>query len=73
MAAPSSKRVSKHREALRAQGLRPVQIWVPDSRSPAFLEQARKDSDRAAEMDAEDADLQAFMDAVLADLYRSEE
>lgn len=27
-----------YRDRLRQQGLRPVQIWVPDSRSPAFQE-----------------------------------
>ena len=28
------KKVSAHRARLRAQGLRPIQIWVPDTRSP---------------------------------------
>ena len=32
----SAKRVAEHRAALRAQGLRPVQIWVPDTRSPEY-------------------------------------
>ena len=30
---PGAKRVHKHRNALRAAGLRPIQIWVPDVRS----------------------------------------
>ena len=34
--ASSAKRVANHRAALRAQGLRPVQIWVPDTRSEAY-------------------------------------
>jgi len=29
-------RVRKHRESLRAAGLRPVQLWLPDSRSKKF-------------------------------------
>lgn len=29
-------RVQKHRDALRASGLRPIQIWVPDTRRPDF-------------------------------------
>ncbi|MEK7820530.1 MAG: antitoxin MazE family protein [Pseudomonadota bacterium] len=33
-----------HRARLRAQGLRPVQIWVPDVRSPAFKAEARRQS-----------------------------
>lgn len=31
-------RVAKRRAALRAQGLRPKQIWVPDTRAPGFWE-----------------------------------
>ena len=38
------ERVRKHREALRAQGLRPIQIWVPDTRRPGFAEEARRQS-----------------------------
>jgi len=26
------------------QGLRPIQIWVPDMRSPAFVKEARRQS-----------------------------
>lgn len=32
----SAKRVAEHRANLRAQGLRPVQIWVPDTRGPEY-------------------------------------
>ncbi len=34
----NARRVAKQRESLRAQGLRPVQIWVPDTRVPGFDE-----------------------------------
>lgn len=37
----SAKRVSRHREALRAQGLKPVQIWVYDTSDPAFRDRMR--------------------------------
>lgn len=33
-----------HRAELRRQGLRPVQIWVPDTRAPGFAEEARRQS-----------------------------
>ena len=39
-----TSRVRAHRERLRAQGLRPIQIWVPDVRSPEFIEQAHLQS-----------------------------
>lgn len=39
-----SERVQKHRAALRAAGMRPVQIWVPDVRRPGFAEECRRQS-----------------------------
>ncbi len=45
MPASSSRgRVAAHRAALRAKGLRPIQIWVPDTRAPGFAEEARRQS-----------------------------
>ena len=35
-------RVQKHRDALRLAGLRPIQIWVPDTRQPGFAEECRR-------------------------------
>lgn len=40
----TSERVQKHRAALRASGLRPVQIWVPDTRRAGFAEECRRQS-----------------------------
>jgi len=58
-------RVQKHRQALRAAGLRPIQIWVPDVRSKSFATQARKQSRAIAKSAQEQEDL-AFI-ASLAD------
>ena len=41
---PSRDKVRAHRERLRQQGLRPIQIWVPDVRSPAFKAEAHRQS-----------------------------
>ncbi|MCI0465898.1 MAG: antitoxin MazE family protein [Beijerinckiaceae bacterium] len=30
--------MADYRKSMRAAGLRPVQIWVPDSRAPGFAE-----------------------------------
>jgi hypothetical protein len=68
MSTPVSHRVRKRRDALRAAGLRPVQIWVPDTRRPGFAEECRRQSLIVAASDAADADLDAIMDAALADL-----
>jgi len=40
----TSERVQRHRAALRARGLRPVQIWVPDTRREGFAEECRRQS-----------------------------
>ena len=61
--AGSKEKVRAHRERLRKQGLRPIQIWVPDVRSPTFRSEARRQSRLVARSDYETED-QAFVDAV---------
>ncbi len=61
-------RVQRHRDALRMKGLRPVQIWVPDTRRPDFAQQCRRQSQLVAQSDAADTGMQQFMDAALADV-----
>lgn len=68
MATSVSKRVEKRRQALRAMGLRPVQIWLPDTRRPGFAEECRRQSLAVARSDRGDPDLQVLLDAALADL-----
>lgn len=63
-----NSRVQKHRDALRSAGLRPVQIWVPDTRRPNFAEECRRQSRLVAEADKADTDLHHLMDEALADL-----
>jgi len=54
MALSPSEKAAKYRERLRAQGLRPVQIWVPDTRSKALAEEVRRQSLRASRKDESD-------------------
>ena len=56
-------KVRRHRARLREQGLRPLQIWVPDTRAPGFTEEARRQSLLVAESAHDEAD-QAFIDAI---------
>jgi hypothetical protein len=60
---PSRVKVREHRERLRRQGLRPIQIWVPDVRAPAFRLEARRQSLAVAASSRAHED-QAFVDAV---------
>jgi hypothetical protein len=57
-----------HRERLRAQGLRPVQLWLPDTRTPEFAAQVAHDIAVLAQANPEDdALLEAFNSAVAED------
>jgi hypothetical protein len=59
----SSDRVRAHRERLREQGMRPIQIWVPDVTSPSFKARAHRQSLAIANSPREAED-QAFLEAI---------
>ena len=42
----SAGRVRRRRDKLREQGMRPVQIWIPDTRSPGFAAEAARQGAR---------------------------
>ena len=63
---PVNERVQKHRNALRKAGLRPVQIWVPDTRRPGFAEECRRQSRIVAKADQSDLALNQLMEEALA-------
>jgi hypothetical protein len=63
-----NERVQRHRDALRMAGLRPVQIWVPDTRRPDFAAECRRQCLLVAQSDASDVDLQHELDAALNDI-----
>jgi len=56
-------KVQRHREGLREQGLRPIQIWVPDIDARSFRAAAHRQSLAVANSASEVAD-QAFIDAI---------
>ena len=59
-------RVTQRRKRLRAQGLRPVQYWVPQVRGSECAAEARRQALVVAESDA-GSDDQEFIEAVSAD------
>lgn len=59
----SRMKVREHRERLRSQGLRPIQIWVPDVRGTAFKSEAHRQS-LAVAVSAHAPEDQSFIDAV---------
>jgi hypothetical protein len=51
---------------MREQGMRPIQIWVADVRSPDFAAEAHRQATAVA-ASAHAADDQAFIDAISLD------
>jgi len=73
MRTPTAERVRKRRQALREAGLRPLQIWVPDTSKPGFGAECRRQAQAVSRVDLADPDLGTFMDAAWADLHRISE
>lgn len=65
MTTPVAQRVEKRRMALRMAGLRPVQIWVPDTRLPGFADECKRQSSLASQSDLADTAMLKFMDDAL--------
>jgi len=59
----SAQKVQRHRDKLRAQGLRPIQIWVPDVNDPTFIAEAHRQSLAVAQSPQEKEEL-AFLDSL---------
>ena len=60
---PSRDKVRAHRKRLRARGLRPIQFWLPDTRSKAFAAEAHRQSQVVARSQSARRD-QEFIDAI---------
>jgi len=58
-----SERVQKHRDTLRASGLRPIQIWVPDTRKRGFKAECRRQSE-LLKQDEHENDVLAWLESV---------
>jgi hypothetical protein len=59
----NAERVNKRRAVLRKAGLRPIQIWVPDTRRRGFAEEARRQSLLVAGDPKEARELEKWMKA----------
>ncbi len=59
----SREKVQSYRHRMRARGMRPIQIWVPDTRTASFVKEAHRQSLTVARSAHERED-QAFIDAI---------
>ncbi|MFC6445357.1 antitoxin MazE family protein [Shinella zoogloeoides] len=67
-----NERVQKRRDALRANGLRPVQMWLPDTRRGGFAEECARQARIIAAAEVDDRDLDGLLDAAFLDLVGSD-
>lgn len=67
MVEAAARKMANYRRRLRARGLRPVQVWVPDLRDPAVRARLAADA-RTVRDHASTAEGHAFVDAALADV-----
>jgi len=70
MVTAATQRVREHRARLRQEGLRPVQLWVPDTRRDEFRAEAERES-RLANEALDHDDVMAWLDYLSEDLFES--
>lgn len=58
---PPPARMATYRQRMRAAGLRPVQIWVPDSRSPDFADKCHRQARAVASSDPAGDEIMNFI------------
>lgn len=68
---PVVKRVRSYRQRMAEQGMRQINLWVPDIRSPRIAEEARRQSLLVSQGETEDES--AWMDAALEDMAGDDE
>jgi len=66
----NARRVQRRRDKLRSQGMRPLQIWVPDTRAPGFAEEAARQARLIAEATTEEE--LDFLDSLADDVLRED-
>ena len=58
----AARRMADYRTRLREKGLRPVQLWLPDTRSAEFVKQCHEQALAIARQDTAGDAVQAFID-----------
>ena len=59
-----TQKMRKYRERLKASGLRPIQLWVPDVRSQKIINEVRKQSVRVSS-DPKEPGIMKFVESVM--------
>jgi hypothetical protein len=56
--------MARYRQRMREKGLRPVQIWLPDTKDPAFIAKIERQCLNAARHDPAGDEVQAWIEQV---------
>jgi len=59
-----TQKMRQYRERLKASGLRPIQLWVPDVRSQKIINEVRKQSVRVSS-DSKEPGIMKFVESVM--------
>ncbi len=62
--------VQRYRDRQRARGLRPVQVWLPDTRTAAFAAQVAHDIAAVADLAPDDAAMLDAFEGIAAEDWR---
>jgi hypothetical protein len=60
----SAQKMRQYRNRMKAAGLRPIQLWVPDVRSRKIVEEVRKQSIRVSS-DPREGTVMDFVESVM--------
>ncbi|MGB7918910.1 MAG: antitoxin MazE family protein [Desulfobacterales bacterium] len=60
----STQKMRQYRERLKASGLRPIQLWVPDVRSQKIIDEVRRQSVRVSS-DSKEPGIMKFVESVM--------
>ena len=61
---PSGSRAQSRAARLRAAGLRPVRLWLPDTKNPAVIERMRVEARAIAHSDQQSDEAMDWVEAV---------
>jgi Protein of unknown function (DUF3018) len=61
---PPASRMNAYRARMKKAGLRQVTMWLPDTRSPAFIKEIRRQCRAIAENDPAGREMDAWIESV---------
>lgn len=67
----ASAKMRRYRAKLRAKGLRPVQIWLPDTKDPKFRAEAQRQM-KIISQSREEKEIMAWIEAATAEVMADE-